>query len=515
MFNQWRVNRSALARAKKLPWVVVAIICLAAVLRFVGLGSESLWYDEAYQVWASSQNVSKILWITIHTDTHPPLYYLLLHYWMLGFGHSEAGVRSLSACLGIIGVALLYFVGKELFNRTTGLVASFLLAISTFAIWISQDDRPYSLFMALSILSFLFFVRIIKAARPNRALILFYSLATTLLLYTHIYAVFIVASQVLFFLLYRKTYAKAQTAFWASLVVAAIAFSPWVYVFMTSVLSGGIQGISWIPKPTFQIVMSALDSISVAGVFILAFVMSIVGVIGFTVYRRRASQGKGVQTTTEVVAKSVVREPRTALLLIWFLFTLVASLVISFAVRPIFWDRYLSGIAPALCLLVARGVDNAGLVMSAYLKRVKVPMAAMVVVGVISLLALPSLHRYYTVPNTEQWRQAVQLIESNTKPGDAIVIYPDGYKLPFDYYYKGDPSIIVQSDVVVQNGSSVASMHRIWLVLMQYASTYNAPIKGDLFTRYGNDSLVLEKHFAFINVYLFDTQSESSEPHPQ
>jgi len=219
-------NKSAWARAKKLPWLVIAIICLASVLRIVGLGRNSLWLDEAYQVWASKNNVASILQITIHADTHPPLYYLLLHYWMLGFGQSEVAVRSLSACLGIITVALVYFVGRDLFNRRTGLVASFLLAISVFAIWISQEARPYSLLMPLTVLSFLFFVRLLRADRPNWTLCVLYSLANIVLLYTHIYAVFIVASQVLFILLFRKTYAKVQTAFWASLVATVIAFSP-------------------------------------------------------------------------------------------------------------------------------------------------------------------------------------------------------------------------------------------------------------------------------------------------
>jgi hypothetical protein len=284
---------------------------------------------------------------------------------------------------------------------------------------------------------------------------------------------------------------------------------------MTSVLGSGVHGLDWIPRPTVPIVDQALDAISGGIGFIVALIVSVVGVLGFTVSQRRVSQGKSVQMTTKVVVKSLVREPRTALLLIWFLFTLVASLVLSFAIRPIFWDRYLSGIAPALCLLVARGVDNGSLVISAYFKRVKVPMAAMVIVGVITLLALPSLYNYYAVPHKEQWREVVQLIEGNAKPGDAIVIYTDGYRIPFDYYYKGDPAVIVPSYVVVQNGDSVASMQRIWLVLMNYASTYNAPIKEDLFTRYGNDSLALEKHFAFINVYLFNTQLKSSAPHSQ
>lgn len=431
---------------------------------------------------------------------------------MLGFGHSEAMVRSLSACLGIITVAVVYIIGKELLNRRSGLLASFLLAISSFALWISQDDRPYSLLMALSAISFLFLVRILRAEKPRKTLVLFYSVTNILLLYTHIYGVFIVASQVLFMLLFRKNYAKVQAAFWVSLGGTLIAFSPWIFVFMTSVLGGGIHGLDWIPRPTLPIVLQTLYAISGGSGLLVAVFMSVVGIIEFTVYRRRVSNGKVVQTKTEVSAKSLVREPRIALLLIWFLFTLVVSLVLSFAIRPIFWDRYLCGIAPALCLLVARGVDNASLLMSAYFKRVKVPVAAMVVVGVITLLALPTLYRYYALPGKEQWREVVQFIESSVRSEDVIAIYPDGYRTAFDYYYNGDPAMIVLSTELLGNESVATNYGRIWLVLMNYVSTRDAPIKKNLLACYGNTSLVLDKEYFAINVYLFDARSRGFAP---
>jgi uncharacterized membrane protein len=87
----------------------------------------------------------------------------MLHFWMLLFGQSEIAVRALSACLGIISVLLIYKVGRELYNRKIGLIASLLMTISTFAIYSSQEARQYSLLLLLTLLSFLFFIRIIKA----------------------------------------------------------------------------------------------------------------------------------------------------------------------------------------------------------------------------------------------------------------------------------------------------------------------------------------------------------------
>ena len=149
---------------KKLPWLLLTILAIAAFLRLYRLGSESIWLDEAFSVLVSKASPISIVKLTATSETHPPLYYLLLHFWMLAFGQSEVALRSLSACFGILSIFLLYKVGCELFNHKVGLLSSSLLAISTFTIWYSQDARPYSLLLCVTLLSFLFFVRIFKYA---------------------------------------------------------------------------------------------------------------------------------------------------------------------------------------------------------------------------------------------------------------------------------------------------------------------------------------------------------------
>lgn len=122
-------STGVLRRIKKGPWLLLAILAIAAFLRLHALGSESLWLDEAFSVvWCKTSLVAMVR-STITSETHPPLYYILLHFWMLAFGQSEAAVRSLSACFGILSVLLLYHVGRELFDRKVGLLASFFLAV--------------------------------------------------------------------------------------------------------------------------------------------------------------------------------------------------------------------------------------------------------------------------------------------------------------------------------------------------------------------------------------------------
>ncbi|PIZ64741.1 hypothetical protein COY14_04075 [Candidatus Roizmanbacteria bacterium CG_4_10_14_0_2_um_filter_36_9] len=56
---------------------------------------QNLWRDEAFSVVMSGQSVGNIIQSTA-ADFNPPLYYLILHYWMLIFGSSEIAIRSLS-----------------------------------------------------------------------------------------------------------------------------------------------------------------------------------------------------------------------------------------------------------------------------------------------------------------------------------------------------------------------------------------------------------------------------------
>jgi uncharacterized membrane protein len=143
------------------------LIALAGFLRLFGLDSESIWMDEAFSVVWAKKDLMSLDRSTAAVETHPPLYYILLHLWMLAFGQSEAAIRSLSACLGLVSVLLLYKVGRELFNREVGLVASFLLTISAFSIWLSQDARPYSLLLLLTLLSFFLFIKTLKVNKPG------------------------------------------------------------------------------------------------------------------------------------------------------------------------------------------------------------------------------------------------------------------------------------------------------------------------------------------------------------
>lgn len=132
-------------------FLLVFIILLAAALRFYDLGGESYWYDEVIMLRVAQDNI-----LTIIEGGRPPIYIILAHFWIKLFGTEEVATRSLSAIFGVASIPLIYLIGKELFDRKVGLISAFLMAISQFQIYYSQDIRYYSLFVLMTLVSYYF-----------------------------------------------------------------------------------------------------------------------------------------------------------------------------------------------------------------------------------------------------------------------------------------------------------------------------------------------------------------------
>ena len=116
----------------KRNYLIAVIIFLGFLLRLYGLTDQSIWLDEACSIYYSQQPLSHILGLK---DNTPPLYYLLLNFWMQINGNSEFSTRLLSTFLGTIAIYVIYLLGSLIFNKKTGSYAALLLEISPIHIY--------------------------------------------------------------------------------------------------------------------------------------------------------------------------------------------------------------------------------------------------------------------------------------------------------------------------------------------------------------------------------------------
>jgi len=124
---------------------LLAVVAMGSALRFLRIGAEGLWIDEAFSVWLARRPLAEMLRWVATVDHHPPLYYALLHGWIRLFGDGEASARSLSALMGSLTLPVAYLLGRRVGNQKVGVLSALILAVSPFHVQFGQEARMYAL----------------------------------------------------------------------------------------------------------------------------------------------------------------------------------------------------------------------------------------------------------------------------------------------------------------------------------------------------------------------------------
>ena len=124
----------------------LVVIFLAALgLRLYRLTWQSVWDNEAFSLTVSRLPFHEMTAKIVKDIVHPPLHYYFLHgvFRELGFGDFQA--RLVSVVFGMITVGVMFLLAQYLFDTSTGLLASMLMAVSQLAVMYSQEARPYAM----------------------------------------------------------------------------------------------------------------------------------------------------------------------------------------------------------------------------------------------------------------------------------------------------------------------------------------------------------------------------------
>jgi mannosyltransferase len=206
-------------------WALAGLIALGAAVRFATLGVQSYHHDEVITaIRVIPGSFTDMLRAVEHSESNPPLYYVLAWGWAKAFGTGEVGLRSLSALFGAATVAVAYCLGRELASARCGLIAAALVAVNPMLIWYSQEARSYALLVFFGALSLLFFARALRT-RGGRDLTL-WMLASALALYSHYFAVFPVGIEAAWLLVVLRARWRAAVPAVAGVVAVGLALLP-------------------------------------------------------------------------------------------------------------------------------------------------------------------------------------------------------------------------------------------------------------------------------------------------
>lgn len=454
-------------------WLIILAISTAGfLLRMFQLGKKSISFDEFYSVTiASEKSFGKMITLFTSTEVHPPLYHFLLHFW-LTLGKSELILRLPSVVFGTLIVIATYCLGKVLFNKKVGAIAAFITAISPFQVVHSQEVRMYTMVTLLVVLSFIFLLFAMNKGGVRYWI--GYVMTIVLAMYTHYYAILILAAQNVFFVVGRspepcgsgrgKTRGSITKWLLVQLSVALL-YLPWLFVLLKVFLK--VQRRFWIPTGalplevayTFKWLAAGPLSIYDMPVGAVAIVLALI-VFGFAFIRGIASGGDNPQALR--------------LLLCWLFVPIGLAVLLSFK-QSIYQSRYFILCSPAFYLLAANGV--------ATLKNNWFRWATVLLVSVLSCLTLFNWYFNPSYARRPNARKAVGFVQENMKPGDIIVHNDIGNYLPFKFYYDADlqqkvylieehPLTELQGGRFVPQDKKITSISsldvcpkRIWLVI--------------------------------------------------
>jgi len=149
---------------------------------------------------------------------------LSAHVWN-GFGSGEVWFRLVSCIAGVVTIWLMYLLGKELISRPAGLWAAAFAAFSPYLIWYSRDATDYSWLVAMATLSLYFLVR--SARRGGWANWTIYVLVSVAALFSHYYAIVLLAAEVVLFLLVMDGRREQLKPWLVSQAALALFTIPW------------------------------------------------------------------------------------------------------------------------------------------------------------------------------------------------------------------------------------------------------------------------------------------------
>jgi hypothetical protein len=379
--------------------VAIVLLAISAYMRSRALSGQ-LWIDEAITTGISAHPVSAIPGILRH-DGNPPLYYLLLHFWMRAFGTSESATHALSLLFGLATIPVAMWAGWSLFGRRVGLIAGVLFAFNAWLTQYAEETRMYELMALLGLLATAAFIHGF-VYRRRRYLFLF-AAALTLMLYTHTWGFFFAIGAVISLIpAYRVSADRRLFVRDAVLtfVAAGVLYLPWL---PNLIYQATHTGAPWAHAPQFGTpILISRELLGGDRVTVTLFLGCVAGLAAYF--------GRRSRRTPEAVA-------------LWTLIAIaVATLLVAWLssqITPAYVSRYFAPVLPAILLIAALGCARA---------RV---LGLVAVAATVLFLLHPSTFAY---PHKSDMRDIAGQVNPQLHAGDLVVVaQPE--QTPLAYYY--------------------------------------------------------------------------------
>ena len=383
--------------------VLILILLLSVIVRLYGITNENIWLDEAISIRFADRSLSDTIYANSNENT-PPLFDLLLNLWMRLFGHSAISVRLLSLIIGTISVFMIYKLGKLLYSENIGLISAFILSISSFNIYYSQEARSYSLLALMSILSIYYYLKMDKEPKKY---VIFYLISSVLMLYTHVFGVFVIIVENIDFLInFLKNRDFKKLIKWIIIQISIlILFMPWILVIVSRMENFKTVTGKWIERPTFfgpsqQALLYTFNDF--AGNFSLFIIYLFIFVYSIKNFKNE----------------------KNYILYIWLFFPILFCFIFSRYLTPIYVTRYFISSSIALYILLSFSLGK--------IKYTVIKYGFIFLIFFFSIIAIINQSNIY---NKDRWGEVVDYVKNTMTEEESIILTAPYMVSPFLYFY--------------------------------------------------------------------------------
>ena len=404
-------------------FLLFLILSLGFFLRLYNLGSWGFWYDEVDSIFSGKFLIwHNILEVSIYTHWPGLFPFLLMRLWKY-LGDGEFILRLLPLIFGILSIFAIYKIGGLLFNIKTGLISAFILCVSPFHIYYSQELRHYTLLTFLSLMAFFY---LIQSLRSNKlcywfGLIIF----TAFSLNTHNVAIFLLIVENIFFIFFYKRYKSLLKRWLVSQLFIILFFLPHF-----AAIFG--QTVNYQISNPFSVYPAANHLFN----FIQSFIIFNSGYNSV-----KAIQFLAVLLFTPLFFLGIMdknKKEEICLLLCWLFIPIILTSVLTILITHVYLFRTLVHISAAYYILIAYGISK--------LKPRNVYLFVLFGYAFLAGLGLKNYYQnYFPLPEfpyriavhpKKETRVAASYIENNFQKKDLIGHTNPVTYLPFFYYHK-------------------------------------------------------------------------------
>jgi 4-amino-4-deoxy-L-arabinose transferase-like glycosyltransferase len=398
-----------------LAWTMTTLMMMAFAIRVYHLGVSDLTFDESASAFISAKPYREMIQYLLGAFQElGPGYYTPLRAWEFFAGRSEFALRYFSLIFGVLGVALIYRLGRRGLGTGAGVIAALLLTLQPFHAYYSQDARMYSLMPVEAMLMIYLFDRLCHEHKLHWWLA--FGAVSGVAVLTHYFMGFMLAALFVYLLLHARSHWRTLLPWLGGLVVAAAATLAWIFTSRASHqverVLGGISwqvflerltpaqgmlrdiafGVQWRPPPEWWM---AIVTLVVAGVLVSLF---------------------GLRWRT-------LRPGGAWLLPAWLI---VPPLLLTIVPWPL-EARYNAAIVPAYCLLLA-------LVVTWFWDwGIRTRLLAPLILGLLVYMQVTPLIPTMNVVKSD-YGHVIAYLRNHARPGDALVLNGDWQWVQLKYY---------------------------------------------------------------------------------